>query len=484
MRQLRILHVAAELAPHAKAGGLADAVAGLSAAQAEAGHDVRVLIPDYAGRLPHHLSDTEIAAPLELPIGGGEIVLGIRESRPGQSLARLYLTGSDSLFGSGEIYHGDPEDGARFLAFCRSVPLLCDALEWSPDIVHCHDWHTGLLPLMLRTDSAHERLFTGTAMALTIHNIGYQGVYAAQLLGASGLERLYAELGDAYAEHVNLLRAGIEHADAVTTVSPTHAKEITTDAYGMGLEAALRSRPDGITGILNGVDYETWDPESDPLIPATYSHAELDGKRRCRSALERELGIDVEPQAPLVGCVTRLVWQKGVDLIAAALPRILDDLPVGAVILGEGEHEYVEALRALEHRFPTRFRFVRAHDEPLAHRVMAASDFILVPSRYEPCGLAQMYAMRYGAIPVVRRTGGLADTVTHFDPQSGLGTGSVFEDPDPGGLDWGLRTAIGWYREPELWEKLVQNAMFSDFSWHHQSLEYAAFYRRLLERVR
>jgi starch synthase len=272
---------------------------------------------------------------------------------------------------------------------------------------------------------------------------------------------------------------GVMHADALTTVSPTHAREIQTPEYGMGLEALLHHRRHRLQGILNGVDYALWNPETDPHIDARYSAESIADKRRNKQALMEEVDLDVDVDAPLLGIVSRLVLQKGIDLFLDVLPEMLSEHGARCVVLGTGEPPYTEDLRTLAQDRPDRLAFIEAYDDRMSHRILAGSDLFVIPSRYEPCGLTHLYALRYGTVPVVRKTGGLADSIRHFDPATGHGNGSVFEHANADGLRWGLTTALAWYRDPDAWSRLIANGMSADFSWHHQAPLYEKLYRTL-----
>ncbi len=476
---MRILHVAAEVAPFAKAGGLADVVGGLSAQQNMAGHDVRVVMPDYRAVRPPHLALEPVGQPHHVSVGGGEIYYEYLRLPDYADYAATYFVTCPEFFGSGGIYGPGAREAQRFLLLCRAAVQLCHDLKWAPDIVHCHDWHTAMVPLLIADDRHKAGLFRDSRCVLTIHNIGYQGVFPALALDDAGLGSIHEVLEDSVVdEEINFLRAGIEAADALTTVSPTHAEEICTPAHGMTLDKELLARGDDLVGILNGADYRHWNPATDAALASCYTLDNPGGKAECKRALLRELGLEIDMAAPLLGMVSRLVEHKGCDLVVAALPGILAEQPLGLAILGDGDALYANALRDLSDKFPGRVAFVQAYDEGLAHRIIAGSDLFLVPSRYEPCGLTQMYAMRYGSVPVVRQTGGLADTVQHYDPAHGTGTGSVFRDADPNGLRWALETALNWYREPEQWRRLQANGMRCDFAWATQAPEYEALYRR------
>jgi starch synthase len=317
---------------------------------------------------------------------------------------------------------------------------------------------------------------------LTLHNIGYQGVFADTVLDElPGLADAIA--ADAVSDgYVNFLRAGLYAADVVTTVSPTYATEIRTPGFGMGLEDVLLARGDDVIGILNGVDYEIWDPRRDPFIDVRFGAGNLEPKHRLKGALAVQRGLVPDPRAPLIGVVSRLAAQKGIDLVTAVLPTLFSETRANFVVLGSGDAPIAAELRRLANEHPRRFSFTEGYDETLAHQIFAGCDITLVPSRYEPCGLTQMYALRYGTIPVVRATGGLADTIRHYDPITASGNGSVFRDADPQGLLWGIRCALTWFDDPPAWSRLVANAMAADFSWHNQVRQYEKLYRQLLAR--
>ncbi|HEY8519881.1 MAG TPA: glycogen synthase [Gammaproteobacteria bacterium] len=461
---MRILMVAAELAPLAKTGGLADAVAGLSRALARRGHDVRVLLPRY-----DHLPPPGVEA---APLAGGGSPFRYLELPPDAARPRAWLLEPDEASRGNGIYTGDDRDAARFLRLCAAALDVGAAAGWQPDILHCHDWHAALVPV-LRRRAAH-----APRCLLTLHNVGYQGIFGVEVLERSGLVHR-DELAEAHGDTVNFLREGIRAADALSTVSPTYASEIRTSAYGMGLEDLLAARGEDLVGILNGVDYDTWSPERDPYLPERYSAADPRPKRRIKDSLRAELGLDTEGDAPLVGAVTRLVEQKGMDLLVAALPELLASTRAQFALLGNGDPALAARLAEVARAHPARVAFAQGYDEALGHRILAGADIVVVPSRYEPCGLTQLYALRYGTVPVVRMTGGLADTVQHFDPATGTGTGAVFRDADVGGVLWGLRQALGWYEDRTAWARLMANGMACDYSWDHQAPLYEALYGRL-----
>jgi starch synthase len=465
--------VCAEFAPWAKTGGLADAVAGLSDALCAAGHDVRVLIPRYA-HLPAPTGEVQSVDGLGGPYRLAEVEAAPQAS--GTRGARVFLLDLAELTGD-TIYTGDARDAGRFLRLCAAAVGLTAAEGWRPDILHCHDWHTALVPVFQRlTPGSYART------VLTLHNVGYQGIFADAILEEHGFGPLEQVLpADArVGGGTNFLRAGLRAADRVTTVSPTYAEEIRLPEFGMGLEDVLRARGSELVGILNGVDYGVWSPEQDPFLHEHYDATDLTPKRRIKQALVERLKLAPDADAPLVGVASRLVDQKGIDLLTAALPALLQATNASFTVLGLGDAALAAELRRLSDAHRTRLAFIEGYDEALAHEIFAGSDLTVVPSRYEPCGLTQMYALRYGTIPVVRATGGLADTIRHFDPATGIGNGSVFRDADLEGVLWGIGTALAWFADDALWSQLIQNAMAADFSWPRHIPPYEELYRSLL----
>jgi starch synthase len=453
---LRVLQVAAEVAPFAKTGGLGDVSAGLSRFLGRAGHDPRVFLPFYAhlfrerdGYVP-----VDFAQNVSLQLGPRRFNYSVLTAPLPESEVNAYFIDCPQVFGHGEIYHGDRQDSLRFALLTVAAFECAQRMGWAPDILHCHDWHTALAPIYRRAYLDWDRLFQHTKTVLTIHNLGFQGIVDAAL------------------------RNGILYADAITAVSRTYAREILTPEKGFGLDGLLRARADRLLGIVNGVDYGEWNPESDPRIPHHYSAADLSGKAAMKAALLQAVGMD-ETDAPVLGVVSRLTRQKGFDLAFEVLPDLLSRRDLRVVALGSGEPIYEEFFSRLQQSFPGKAWFYRGFNNDLAHWIEAGADLFLMPSRFEPCGLNQMYSLRYGTPPVVHKTGGLADTVEPFDPASGAGTGFVFEHFDPQGLRWALSQALDTYPHRDTWERLMRSGMAKDFSWDIQGREYVALYEWL-----
>jgi starch synthase len=483
MSALKLCILSSEIIPYAKTGGLADVAGALLAEFARRGADVRAFMPFYASVRagPWRFEPLAAAVNVPLEIGGTRYEFSVFTSGlPGGERA-LHFIDCPALFDRTALYTTDADEHRRFILFTRATLETCRLMGFVPDLFHCNDWHTAFLPLLLKTGYAGYTQAAAKSV-LTIHNIAYQGVMAGSAAPDLGLGGAYALLDqdDLRQGFINPLKTGIKFADAVTTVSPTYAREICDGPLGMGMQAALRARVGGVAGILNGVDYSDWDPRHDPHLTAHFNPQDLSGKLENKRRLLAAGGLDLGVSAPLMSAVSRLTEQKGFDLLFDVLPETLRRRDCGFIALGSGEARYVDFFEWLAASFPGRVAFRSGYDEAYAHLIEAGSDLFLMPSRYEPCGLNQMYSLRYGTIPVVHRTGGLADSVRHFDPSTGQGTGCVFNDFDENGMRWALNTALDWFQDAALWQRLIQNAMAQDFSWSRQVDQYETLFRRLL----
>ncbi len=480
---LTICLLSAEVAPLSKTGGLADVAGALAKYLVAAGHDVRLFTPLYASidRSKFPMQPVDGLQDIPLQIGPHHYVFSVLTTALPGSAALAYLIDCPVLYGRPVIYTTDPDEHLRFLAFTRAVLAVCQRMQWAPQILHCNDWHTAFGPLFVKALLADEPLFASTRSLLTIHNIGYQGIFSAAAVAdlALGPKSYLLHQDELRAGIINPLRHGILYADAITTVSPTHALEICTDQYGMGLQDSLRLRRDVLTGILNGVDYHVWDPRNDRYLPEHFGPDTLAVKARLKRTFIERLGLTVSVTAPLAGIVSRLAAQKGIELMFDSLPQVLEWRELGFVALGSGEPKYERFLAGLAERFPGRMVFRQGYDDELSHWIEAACDMFLMPSLYEPCGLNQMYSLRYGTVPIVRRTGGLADSVEQYDPSTGQGTGVVFNDFNSEALEWALNMGLDLYAEPAQWQRLVRNGMAKDFSWERQGEKYVELYRKL-----
>ncbi len=476
MAALKLCLVSAEIMPFAKTGGLADVIGSLVRELARRGLEVRAFMPLYASvRRKLERADTVPGlSDVGLVIGNRPYTFSVRTAEMPGTRTAVFFIDCPELFDRPSVYTRDPDEHRRFLLLTRAALESCLRLGFAADIFHSHDWHAALLPLYLKTSYAAVPLFARARSVLTIHNIGYQGILSRDFLGDVGIPNVERELDGADLARgiVNPLRTGIRCADTVTTVSPTYAREICSAPLGMGLETTLTARARPVVGILNGVDYAEWDPRHDRHLEAHYSPEHLEGKRINKQRLLEDLGLNPPPSAPLIGMVSRLASQKGFDLLIDALPALLEARALGCVVLGSGDERYLRFFESLARRWPERVGLRSGHDETLAHRIEAGADIFLMPSHYEPCGLNQMYSLRYGTVPIVRRTGGLADSVEHFEPASGRGTGCLFNDYDVPAVSWALNTTLDWFEDVPSWRRLMLNGMQKDFSWDRQIGEY------------
>ena len=480
-RHARILFTASELYPLAKTGGLADACAALPAALAGLGADIRMMLPGYISAL-----DAAVGKRCLAQLGEGAALLLGRTPDTGLP---VYLLDWPELFRrDGGPYQDNerrdwPDNLRRFAAFCQAAARLAlfgDGQGWQPELVHAHDWHTGLLSALL---ALHDGPRPRPRTVFTIHNLAFQGNFPLESAHALGLpEALLGANGAEFYGQFSCLKAGIRYADRLATVSPTYAREILTPKYGAGLDGLLRARAGDLVGILNGIDNALWNPGADANLPAPYDADDLAGKRTAKAAVQQELGLDPEATGPLVVGVNRLTHQKMADVVLAALPALLDQ-GAQVVLHGEGDPDLEAAFRAAGAGHAARLAVRIGYEEPLAHRLHAAADMALTPSRFEPCGLTTMYAMRYGALPVTRPVGGLADTVVDIadaDREDAGGTGFTFAEPTAGALAACLRRAGARYRDPVAWEQFQRNAMRRDFGWGLSARRYLALYDGLV----
>ena len=480
---MRICFVSSELAPFAKAGGLGDVSAALPRYLHAAGHDVRVFVPFYAriatpGR---EIMRVDFVQNVQVRLGPHTYWFSLYTTKLPNSSLWVYLVHCEPLYARPELYTSDPDEQMRFALLTRAAFESCQRMNFSPEVFHCNDWQTAIAPLYLDKLYRWDRLFRTTRTLLTIHNIGYQGVFAARALDDVGMSSFAGSFHqeDLRAGRVNLLKTGILHANMLNTVSPTYAREVQSSAMGAGLEGLLRQRAGSFVGILNGVDYDEWSPEKDAYIPQHYSSEDLAGKAVAKATLLANLGLKAGKNVPLIGLITRLAGQKGLDLLFDVLPWLLQRYDLRIAVLGSGEARYEQFFGLLQQQFPQRVCFFWGYSNELAHLIEAGADMFLMPSLYEPCGLNQMYSLRYGTVPIVRRTGGLADTVSLYDPATGKGTGIVFNDYNREGIAWALTTALTLYQRPRLWRQMMLNGMAEDFSWDRQGAEYVRLYEKL-----
>ena len=473
---MKILFVASEGLPFSKTGGLADVIEALPRSLNVLGHEVTVLLPRY-----RNTRAVPVPMPtLTVPMGDGLRFPRIEE---GGTLHGVdyYFVDDPEYFDREQLYgvagKDYPDNAERFAEFCGAAIEFCKHV-WMPDVIHCHDWQAGLVPVLLRTRYAKDDALRDLPVVFTIHNIGYHGAFPREVMKKIGLpESLFdIDLMEFYGR-VNFLKGALIFSDYLTTVSPKYAQEIQTVEYGHGLDGVVRNHADHLTGILNGVDYAAWSPERDKVIASRYSPKDLSGKLACKKNLLEVFGLPPEAvEKPVIGIVSRFAGQKGFDLIEQVAPDLLaEDLAIAA--LGAGEAKYEKLLRELAKEYPAKFSVKVAYDNILAHKVEAGADIFLMPSRYEPCGLNQIYSLKYGTVPVVRATGGLDDTIEAFDPATGCGTGFKFQAYDGPSLLGAIQQALSIFRnEPVVWRRMQLNGMAKDFSWQASALEYAKVY--------
>jgi starch synthase len=504
---MKILLVASEMTPYAKTGGLGDVVGGLSSALRQRGHEVTCCLPFYRCAREVAPGAKPIGLTLSIPLGSRAVTADVLEWTQPDGVRVLFIR-RDEFFDRSELYTTsvrDYEDNAeRFLFFSKAVVELIGYTRFRPDVVHCHDWQTAFVPVQA-SHRAHTR---GAEFAvktvLTIHNIAYQGMFWSLDFPLTNLpgEFFTPDTLEFYGQ-MNLLKGGIVFADRITTVSPTYAEEIQTPEGGFGLDTVVATRDANLHGIINGVDYSRWNPETDPHLRRRYGPGDLSGKRACHADLLKTLGLTQDPRPappgkgrgaqrtttgggtvalpatrPVAGFVSRLTAQKGVEILAGALEELVES-GLSLAILGKGERGYEEMLTDAARRFPGRVAVRIAHDEELAHQIQGGADMLLVPSHDEPCGLTQLYALKYGTIPVVRATGGLDDTVTAYEPRTGRGTGFKFVPYTSAALVEAVRQAMALHQQPKKWQKLMSQAMAGDFSWPASALEYEKLYAAL-----
>lgn len=490
---LNLLIVSSEAVPYAKTGGLADVAGVLPLELAKLGHDVILLLPGYRCLNESGRSFRPVCR-LHVPTPQGLVETLIEEEIPslgvGARRVRVWAIRNEAFFDRSGLYqdHGiDYSDNLdRFSFFCRAtievIAHLRTECRWNTHILHLHDWQTALCAVYLKTVDRNRPELLGTRTVLTLHNVGYQGLFPGKQFEKTGLPRsLFTPAGLEYYGLVNLLKGGMVFADYLTTVSPTYAQEILTPKFGFGLEGVLHNRADRLLGILNGIDMDQWNPETDSYLPATYSVADRSGKQVCKLALQREFQLP-ETSGPLLGLIARLTSQKGLDLVAAIIPQLMaTDLQL--VMLGTGEAELEARFRALQARYPHRMGLRIGFHEGLAHRIEGGADMFVMPSRYEPCGLSQLYSLRYGTVPIVRKTGGLADTVlplTVGASQAGQATGFHIEEDTAEALLVAVRRAVEVFQDRSMWSQLVQAGMTTDVSWARSAEAYDRLFLSLV----
>jgi starch synthase len=480
---LHIAFVASEMVPYVKTGGLADVVGALPGALARLGHRVTVILPRY-GPIP--FPPGAFAGSVHVPVDAVSRSAGFYVAGAGEGVEVVFVE-HPPFFDRPSPYDSAsgayPDNHLRFAFLSRSALEYFRSRGERPDVFHAHDWHTGLLPVYLKAFYWDDPTLRRSPTLFTIHNVAYQGVFGMDTLGVLGLP-WHLGTSEALEFHGNLsyLKGGVLFSEILSTVSPQYAREIRGPYLGYGFDGILRSRAADLHGILNGVDYAEWDPRHDRHIARPYSAEDLAGKAACKADLLAAFGLPAEPDLPLVGVTSRLVYQKGFDIVVGAWYDLLQR-PIRMVVLGSGETDVQDGFRALAARDPARFAARFGYDTALAHKIEAGADMFLIPSRYEPCGLTQMYSLRYGTVPIVRATGGLVDTVEPFDPATGEGTGFRFEQADGTGLIWALDRALAAWRDRAAWRRLMLSGMRREFSWERSARAYVELYEEAREKV-
>jgi starch synthase len=481
---MKIAIAASECAPFAKTGGLSDVIGSLPKALRKEGCEVKVFLPKYSvideSRQPFHFES--VCGEMPIRVGGVTRSVRVMSSTLPNSDVPIYFIDCPHYFHRARIYTADWDEDERFILFTKAVIETLQRMNWAPDIIHCNDWQTGLLPLLLRDNYGWDRLFDRTATMFSIHNIAYQGYFGRQSGIKAELRADHLDNGGLaeWGGGCNFMKTGISTADIITTVSHTYAREILTPEYGAGMETVLRWRQGILHGVLNGIDDDIWNPETDKHLPHKFSQRDLSGKEKCKKFLLDQTTIDYNPNVPLIGIISRLVGQKGFNLVADEAEWLMKK-NAQWVILGSGEDRFEELFQSLAHIFPHKVWNYTGFNTELSHLIEAAADMFLMPSHYEPCGLNQMYSLRYGTVPIVRKTGGLADTVydwhelsSHGNPN---GNGFSFNDATGFALSATVNRAIEAFHDKDTWRKIQQNGMAMDLSWRTSAKRYIDLYR-------
>ena len=477
---MKILFTASECVPFCKTGGLADVVGALAPVLAKAGHDVRVMLPLYSAIKEKWTAQMNTVAEFEVELGWRRQYCGIK------SLVKdgvtWYFVDNQYYFGRSYIYGLGGDEYERFGFFCRAALNALPILNFKPDVLHAHDWQSGMIPALLKIQYAHLPFYADIKTMFTIHNLQYQGVFAIKdvqdVLGL-GDDVYTSDKLECYG-CANFLKAGLVYADQITTVSPSYAQEIQTAYYGERLEGLLKAREKDLAGVINGIDVAEYDPEKDPIIAKNYSAEDLSGKLECKRALQKKLGLPIRNDVPVIGMVGRLSNQKGLDLIDYVIGDLLN-MDIQLVVLGQGDSRYVNLFSWAEGQYPDKVAARFVLDLDLAHEIYAGADMFLMPSQFEPCGLSQMMSLRYGTVPIVRETGGLRDTVLSYNEYTGEGNGFTFFNYNAHDMLHTIQRAVYYYtQQKEIWKTLQERGLGGDYSWDHSSKDYLALYEKLV----
>lgn len=476
---LKVLFVASEVSPYAKSGGLGDVAGSLPKALQENGVDVRVVFPKYRTIKDEFLTSCQYLTSFDISLDWRTQkadIFTIRGDVP------TYMIGNDFYFGRAG-YYGYGDDNERFAFFCKAAIEFLDFVDFVPDIIHCNDWQTGPICLYVKDVYSKISYFSKIKTLYTIHNLQYQGMFPRDTLRMMGLDENYYFTNDKleYYNMASFMKAGLLYSDAISTVSNTYAYEVQTPQYGYGLDGVLRCRNDKLFGIVNGIDYDVNNPATSKKIYANFDADNMAGKAENKIKLQEELGLPQRADVPVISIISRLADQKGINLVLQAAYDLLNYRDIQIVVLGTGEYHYENMFRDLAYRYPDKVSANILFDDKLAQKIYAASDMFLMPSLFEPCGLGQLFAMSYGTVPITRTTGGLVDTVQHFNAETGEGNGFQFQDYDAGGLLWAINQALTVYEDKELWNKVVQNAIRTRFSWKDSAKKYIDVYKSIMD---
>ncbi len=492
-KKLRILFVTSELFPFVKTGGLADVSSSLPQKLAELGHEVRVMVPKYGAidNRRYKIHDVVRLKDISVKIGDKDVLFSLRSSfLPSQKVrVQIYFLDNSEYFGSRKSIYTDALTGQeykdndeRYILLGRAVFELMLKLGWVPDIIHCNDWQCGMVPIFLKTLYKDEPQFTTFKVLFTIHNLSYQGVFPKSTFEKTGLpEQLNNEKGVLHEGKFNFMKGALLYADCINTVSEGYAKEIVASKeISGGLNAILSKRKNDVYGVVNGIDDNIWNPEKDKFIPKRYNIKTYQLKQENKQALVERFGLQYNPDIPVIGIISRLYEAKGIDLITKAFPELMEE-NVQVVLLGTGERKFHQEFEKLQRKNPEKFCSYLGFNDDLAHMIEAGADMLLLPSKIEPCGLNQMYSLVYGTVPIVRQTGGLADTVVKFNDKTQEGTGFMFKDYDAASMMKEIKRALNLYKNKKIWNNIVKNGMKQDFSWFASAKKYIELYRTVLE---
>ncbi len=485
---MKILFASPEIVPFAKTGGLADVSGALPKALEKLGEDVTAIMPKYRAvddkKFGLEYTGKNIQVPISNRIEEAKIYKGYINRQ--KTDIPIYFIDKKEYYDRPYLYGtpaGDyPDNAERFIYFDRAILETCKTIGLKPDVIHCNDWQTGMVPVYLKTLYKDDPFFKDTSTLFTVHNLGYQGLFWHLDMHLTNLGwDIFSPDGIEFYGKINILKGGLVYSDAITTVSKTYSQEIQTKEYGCGLDGVLRKRKDDLYGVVNGIDYEEWNPATDKYLSAKYLKENLSGKWDCKKDLLNIYGLKASKEVPVLSVISRLADQKGFDLIAEIMDELMK-LDVQFVLLGTGEDKYHKLFEDIGKKYPSKAGIKIGFDNALAHKIEAGADMFLMPSRYEPCGLNQLYSLKYGTIPIVRATGGLNDTIENYDPVRKSGNGFKFTEYSSKTLLTTIKTAVDFYRDKSQWNRLMINAMGEDFSWSHSAREYVELYKKAVNR--